>query len=372
MAFAVIYCAIKRNDAIADETTAIAYKDAMDGRDTSVKESGYRGERGAKLMLASAMFIFGTIGIFRRYIPLPSSLIALVRGLIGTLFLLVLMGCKQKRLDRAAIAKNLRILSLSGAFIGFNWILLFEAYRYTSVATATLCYYMAPIFVILASPFLLRERLTAWKAVCAAVAFAGMVLVSGVMEIGIANISELRGVLFGLGAALLYACVVILNKKLDDVSAFDRTVCQLGAAAIVLLPYTCLTEDFSRLSISFVTALLLLVVGVFNTGVAYTLYFGSMKGLKAQTVALFSYIDPVVAILLSALLLKERMGPLSIVGAVLVLGATFLGEAAEHRGKAGSAGSDASPQSPSERETPDAPRARRSGQDEPGASERSE
>jgi len=92
-----------------------------------------------------SMFIFGTIGIFRRYLPLPSSLVAMVRGAIGMAFLLAVMALIRRKLDVAAIRKNFLRLCLSGACLGINWILLFEAYNYTSVATATLCYYLAPM-----------------------------------------------------------------------------------------------------------------------------------------------------------------------------------------------------------------------------------
>ena len=285
--------------------------------------------RSAKLSLITAMVIFGTIGIFRRYIPLSSAMLALVRGAVGTAFLLALVHLKGSRADGAAIRKNLLPLCASGAFIGFNWILLFEAYRYTSVATATLCYYMAPILVILASPILFRERLTAKKALCVAAAFAGMVLVSGVLDAGFGGISEMRGVLLGLGAAVLYATVILMNKFIRGISAYDKTIVQLASAAIVLLPYTLVTEDWSALEFTPLILVMLLIVGVVHTGWAYALYFGSISALKTQTVALFSYIDPIVAILLSALLLREGMSILSGIGAVLVLGSTLVSELTE-------------------------------------------
>ena len=274
----------------------------------------------------TAMVIFGTIGIFRKYIPLSSAMLALVRGAVGTLFLLALVRLKGQQPDKVAIRKNFPALCLSGAFIGFNWILLFESYRYTSVATATLCYYMAPILVILASPILFKERLTGKKLLCVAAAFAGMVLVSGVLEAGFGGLSELKGVALGLGAAVLYASVILMNKCIRDIGAYDKTILQLGSAAVVLLPYTLLTEDWSTLTFTPSVVLLLLVVGVVHTGLSYALYFGSMGSLRAQTVALFSYIDPIVAILLSATLLREGMTLLAAVGAVLVLGSTLISE----------------------------------------------
>ena len=279
----------------------------------------------ATFKLTLSMVIFGTIGIFRRYIPLPSSLVAMTRGLTGMLFLLLVMLLRRRSMNRAAVRRKLGMLCLSGAAIGVNWILLFEAYNYTSVATATLCYYLAPMFVILASPLVVGERLTAKKLICVLAALLGMVFVSGVLEAG-GGSSDLKGVLLGLGAAVLYASVVLMNKQLGDVPAYDRTIVQLGSSAAVLLPYVLLTEDVGALSFTPGTLALLMVVGVVHTGMAYAMYFGSLMQLKAQTAAILSYIDPVVAVLLSALLLKEHMSLLSGLGAVLVLGAAVISE----------------------------------------------
>lgn len=283
-------------------------------------------ERKSRFALIGSMCIFGTIGILRKYINLPSSVIALVRGAVGVVFLLCLVGMTGKKPDRRAIGENLPVLLLSGVFIGFNWILLFEAYCYTSVATATLSYYMAPVLVVLASPLVLKERLTGKKLLCVAAALVGMVLVSGVFQAGFSGISELKGVALGLGAAVLYASVILLNKKLGEISAYDKTIVQLGAAAIVLLPYTLLTEDMSALTLDGLGIALLLVAGIVHTGFAYALYFGSMKDLSGQTVALYSYIDPILAVLLSAVLLREPMTAGGIVGAVMILGAAFFSE----------------------------------------------
>ena len=272
------------------------------------------------------MFLYGTIGIFVRNISLPSSVIALVRGVIGVAFILIFMRMRKIRISLADIKANLLLLCLSGAAIGVNWIFLFEAYHYTTVALATLCYYFSPIFIIIVSPFFLKERLTLKKCCCVLAALFGMALISGVFEPTGISALHAKGIALGIGAAALYAFVVILNKKLHDISAYDRTVVQLGTAAVVLLPYTLLTEEVSELSVSALGICLLLIVGILHTGVAYTLYFSSLRDLKAQTAAILSYIDPIVAIILSAVLLKEQMTLLSALGAVLILGATLVSE----------------------------------------------
>lgn len=280
----------------------------------------------AKRDLIFSVSVFGTIGIFVRWIGLPSSVIALVRGAVGAAFLLLLAHFRHAPIDRAALCRRWQLLLLSAAMMSFNWITLFEAYRYTTVATATLCYYMAPIFVTLISPVLLKERLTARKLLCVFLALAGMVFVSGVPQSGLPGPSEAKGILLALCSAALYAGVILINKYLADVPAYDRTLLQLACAAAVMIPYILLTEDLSAMSVTPLGAVLLLIVAVFHTGWCYALYFGSMTVLSAQTVALFSYIDPIVAILLSALLLREPLGWSGILGAALVLGSTLVSE----------------------------------------------
>lgn len=286
----------------------------------------------AKAELTVSVVFFGTIGLFVRYIPLSSAVISMVRGFIGAAFVLLFLLLRKKSISKQDIWRNKTLLFISGAAMGFNWILLFEAYRYTTVATATLCYYLAPVFVILASPVLFREKLTVKKGICVALALLGMVFVTGVpMSVtpvsarAVFSFAEAKGILFGIGAAVLYASEILMNKKMTEISAYDKTVVQLGTAAAVLLPYILLTQTLS-FSIDGVGLVCLLVLCIFHTGICYILYFAAMNKLPVQTVAIFSYIDPIVAILLSALLLKEPLGIGGIIGAVLVLGSTLLSE----------------------------------------------
>ncbi len=276
-----------------------------------------------RLNIILSMLIFGTVGLVRRSIPYSSAMIAFVRGAVATVILLLVHALRRRPFDRANLMANMAKLIVSGAMIGFNWILLFEAYRFTSVSVATVCYYMAPIFTILLSPLALKERITVKKGLCVAIAFLGMVFVSGVIQDGI---SGLKGVLLALGAAVLYACVVIINKKMHNVSGIDRTIFQMGPAALAVLPYWLLTDDLAAIQFDWTAVLMLAVAGIVNTALAYELYFKSIERVPAQSAALFSYIDPIVAILLSAVVLKESMGALSAVGVVLVIGAAMVSE----------------------------------------------
>lgn len=280
----------------------------------------------SKLQFISSMLIFGTIGLFRRMIPFPSSLIAASRGLIGTLFLILFLLTTHQKLNWTHIRKSLFPLLLSGTMMGFNWILLFESYNYTSVAVSTVCYYMAPVFVILASPVLFKTALTQKKIFCAITAFSGILLVSGIFTTDFTGLHEITGVLLGLGAAILYASVILINKKMSDIQAFDRTVMQLGTSAMVLFPYTLMTEDLSSLSLNGQTIILLLITGIVHTGIAYALYFISIKEMEPESIALYSYIDPMSAILFSAIFLQESIALIEIIGIVLILGSAVLSE----------------------------------------------
>ncbi len=279
-----------------------------------------------KIKLVFSMLVFGTIGLLVREIPLSSSIIAMIRGLIAFVFLVIFSFISGKKISFKAIKSNLFYLLLSGAFIGFNWIFLFEAYNYTSIATATLCYYMAPVFVIILSPFILKEKLSVKKIICVAVSLTGMLLVSGVVKTGIKSISELKGVFFGIAAAVLYSGVSLMNKKISDISSNDRTLVQLGTAGIVVAPYAVITQHGDSVDITLKTVVLLLIIGIFYTGFCYALYFTSVKALPAQTSAVLSYIDPITAVLLSALYLRESLDFLTAAGAVLILGSTIISE----------------------------------------------
>lgn len=274
-----------------------------------------------KLILS--MIIFGTIGIVRRYIPFPSSVIALARGLIGVVVLLLFFCARREKLDKNILKKKGWIISISGVLIGFNWMLLFEAYNHTSVAVATICYYMAPVFVMMAAPFVLREKITLRKSICALVAFLGMFFISNDFESGFSGI---KGIGLALGAALMYATVIVINQFVKEMDSLDRTIIQLLVASLALLPYVMFTEDVTSLEWTGFVVGMLLLVGVVHTGIAYTLYFGSMKTIKAQSVALFSYIDPAVAVILSTLILRENMTVTVFIGVVCILGAAIVSE----------------------------------------------
>ena len=280
----------------------------------------------AKLAFLSAILIYGTLGVFVRYAGQPSALVALARSSIGTLFLLVLLAVKRQKIDFSAIRRNWRPLLIAGVLLGLNWVTLFEAYRYTTVAVATLCTYLNPIIIVFGAAILMHEQLTARKLLCIAVALIGMVFVSGVADSGLPDAGEAKGILLGLLTAVLYGCIVLSNKQLRDISAYDRTLVQLFITTLVLIPYCILHGDFVGRQITGGQLALLLILGVVHTGDANSLYFGSMAYRPAQTLAILSYLDPVTAVLLSALVLHEPLSGFEILGAVCILGAAVVSE----------------------------------------------
>lgn len=274
-----------------------------------------------KISMILSMVIFGTIGIFVNYIGLPSGIIAAFRGITGAVVILVVMLLTGRKVDFKAVKKKLPVLLASGVAIGFNWILLFEAYRFTGIPVATVCYYTAPIIVVIASTFVFNEKLESKQIICVIVALVGVALVSGVFQ---SDSSKITGVLCGLAAAVLYASVMIMNKIMGEVESYERTVIQLASAGLIVLPYAFFT--MGNITLIPKSAILLVVVGVVHTGLAYLLYFGAMKKLKSQTTAILSYIDPASAIILSSLVFTQLPTTYELIGVALILSAAVLSE----------------------------------------------
>ena len=279
---------------------------------------------GAKLRNIIAMLIFGTIGLFVKNIDLNSSEIALTRGFIGGITLLFAMALLRKKVSIEAIKRNIYLLIFSGFAVGLNWIFLFQGYKYTSISNATLSYYFAPIFVTILAPFILKEKLTLSKFLCVLMALVGMFCIVGVD--GINGGSDLIGIAYGLLAAGFYASVILMNKFLKGIDSLEITIIQLLSATITLLPYVLYMDSGKSLNISLNSIPYILILGIVHTGIAYLLYFSSLQELKGQTIAVLSYIDPVFAIIISAIILKEHLGILQIIDGVLILGSSFLSE----------------------------------------------
>lgn len=284
-----------------------------------------------KLMLITAMTAFGTIGLFVRSIALPSGEIALYRAVLASLLITAVLIFTKQHIDWRSIRKEVLLLFMSGAAMGFNWILLFEAYKYTTVSIATLAYYFAPVIVTLACPLLFKEKMKSKQWLCFAMSTLGIALITGFDPSG--GKSHFLGIAFGLSAACLYATVILINKYIKKTGDIHRTLIQFLSAALVLLPYVLLTDGINITSLNTKGWLCLLTVGLIHTGVTYCLYFASLKSLTGQQTAILSYIDPLVAVLLSVFVLGEKMTLLQILGGVLILGFTLYNEIPTRRKK---------------------------------------
>lgn len=288
-------------------------------------------ERTATMRLVASEVIFGTLGLFVRLIPLSSTALAAARGILGALFLLAFMLLRGTALELPRDRKTRALLLASGVCLTLNWAFLFEAYRLTTLATAELAYEMAPVIVMAVAPFVLDEHLTTTRKVCLCLALVGIVCVSGVLEPGAAVGVTLQGVALGLVAACFYAAVMVLNQFLGSVRPMDKTIVQLGVASVALLPQLALAGNAGWAGLDAHAWLLLLVVCLVHTGMAFILWFSSLHELSAQKVAIFNYIDPAVALLTSAVVFGEKMTLLATVGAVLILGSTLASELLELR-----------------------------------------
>lgn len=277
-----------------------------------------------KLELIGSMLLFGSIGIFVKNIEFTSVQIALGRAIIGALFLFIFSIISKKTTSKELIKSNILILILGGICLSINWIFLFEAYKYTAISSATICYYLAPIIVMFLSPIIFKEKLTVVKIVCILSAMVGMLCVIGVGNSSGSN--NFVGILYALAAACLYSCVIILNKFLKDMSGLQSAFIELSIASLFLIPYVYFTDGISFSGVSSISIVLLLIIGIVHTGIAYLFYFNSIQNLESQTVAIYSYVDPISAIIMSSLLLGEKMTFLQVIGGILIIGSTFINE----------------------------------------------
>ncbi len=282
-----------------------------------------------RLMFILTMMAFGTVSLFVRRVGLPPAEVSFWRAVIALVAIGLFMGATGRFRALLTLKPWLWRFLLSGFVMAANWILLFEAIRHTSIALATLAYYLAPTLILLASAWLLRERVTRGQALCFALSTLGLVLMLGVSG---GSRGDLRGILLALGSAVLYAAVVMMNRTAGDADGVARTFVQFCAAALALLPYLAFGRGFEAARLDAGAALSLLVLGLFHTGVCYCLYFIALPHLKGQQVAIFSYLDPLVAVLLSVLLLGEPVGSLQLLGGgLMVLGALLNETLAQRR-----------------------------------------
>lgn len=279
----------------------------------------------ARLSLITSMAIFGTLAPFVRNIPVSSGEVALYRAVLAAALIGLFLLLTRQRIPVRALGRELVLLLFSGMAMGINWILLFEAYKYTTVAISTLSYYFAPVIVTLVCPILFKEKLTGKQILCFLMSTIGLALVIGITDLGSGG-NDAIGVLFGLGAAVFYAAVILLNKFIRGVAGIHRTFLQFLAAIVILAPYVALSGGVTLGSMDGSGWICLLIVGLVHTGITYCLYFSSLKELPGQTAAILSYIDPLVAVIIGVLVLGEPLSWQQLIGGGLILGFTLWNE----------------------------------------------
>lgn len=280
-------------------------------------------ENTAKILMAAAMLIFGTLAPFVRKINVSSAELALCRAVLAAVLVGTFLLITRQKLSVTQVKKELLLLLLSGGAMGINWILLFEAYKYTTVSVATLSYYFAPVIVMAVCPLLFKEKMAPKQILCFVMSTIGLVLITG---IGGGGAQDLVGIAFGLGAAVFYAAVMLLNKFIKGVAGLHRTFVQFLAAIVVLVPYVAFSGGFTLGSLDSTGWGNLLIVGLVHTGITYCMYFSALKELPGHKAAILSYIDPLVAVLVSVAWLGEKITAPQILGGLLILGFTLLSE----------------------------------------------
>lgn len=255
--------------------------------------------KNAKAMMIASMAVFGTLGIFTRNIAVTSGELALYRAVLAISLIAVYLTCTKQSINLRASKKELVLLLFSGAAIGINWILLFEAYKYTTISAATLSYYFAPVIVTVVCPILFHEKLTGKQIFCFIMSTLGLIMITG-------------------------------TSNIRNIDGIHRTFLQFLSAIIILVPYVLLTSGIHLGNLDIKGWGNLLIVGLFHTGITYCMYFSSLKELAGQEASILSYIDPLVAVLISVLILGETMSIAQVIGGVLILGFTLWNELTPH------------------------------------------
>lgn len=271
------------------------------------------------------LVLFGTIGTVSRYIDIPTSVLCAIRAFIGAAVLVLYINAVLgRRTDTKAVHRNLRLLVFAGVMNGINWLLIFEGFRRTTVAIASICYYMQPVFLMLCAPLLFGEKKSVRKACCIAAGFFGMVIIADPFSDAV-DTETYKGIACSLLAAAAYTANVAAAKKFRDISSLDATVAELVIAGTVLLPYIWMTEATDSIVWNTRSIVLTIVMGVLHTGIAYAVYYSSLRRLRADTVAVLGYIDPLTSVALSVLVLGEPLTASTAAGGIMILGASFIG-----------------------------------------------
>lgn len=269
-----------------------------------------------------ALLLFGSNGIVASYIDLSSLQIVLLRTCIGSILLIALFFVTGGKPTFHKHKKQLVFLAVSGIAMGASWMFLYEAYARIGVSIASLLYYCGPVIVMALSPLLFKEKITANKAVGFLAVIVGVVLINANSFNGKGDVF---GIICGLLSAVMYAFMVICNKKARDIVGLENSTLQLTIAFLTVALFVGLKQGYA-MEISASGIFPILTLGLLNTGIGCYLYFSSIGKLKVQTVAICGYLEPLSAVIFSVIFLKEIMLPLQVLGAVFVIGGAMFAE----------------------------------------------
>lgn len=274
------------------------------------------------LKYLTAVIIYGTIGYFLHFINCSSEFVVMCRGLIGSLFIFVVMLLTHNLPNIKSIKNNLLMLILSGASLGLNWIFLFAGYRY-AVSLTSLFNYLAPILVVIITTLFMKEKLNKKQIICIVVAFVGILMVSGLFDGQISG--DYHCFLYGSLAAICFVILVLCNRKIKNIKPLDKTVVQLFVSFLTVLPVVLFKHDIPT-NLDRNSILLILMLGIVHTGIAYIFYFNSIDTLPAHKIAILGYVEPVLSILIGTIVFKENITVFVGIGAILILGSALYNE----------------------------------------------
>jgi drug/metabolite transporter (DMT)-like permease len=270
----------------------------------------------------ASLLIFGMNGIVASRIAMSSYEIVFVRTLIGSLFLIAAFTLSRRKTRLMQNRKHTLYLTVSGIAMGTSWIFLYEAYRQIGVGIASLLYYCGPVIVMVLAPVIFREKLTWTKAAGFLMVLAGMLFVNTqVLSEG----KTAWGLFCGFMSAILYAVMVIFNKKASSIAGLENSMGQLTAAFLTVAIFVAVKQGFA-FHMEPGDWIPVLVLGLINTGIGCYFYFSSIGKLPVQTVAICGYAEPLSAVIFSMVFLNERMTGYQMIGAVLILGGAAFGE----------------------------------------------
>lgn len=264
----------------------------------------------------SSLVLFGSNGVMAAHILLPSSEIVVLRTFIGSAFL-GLAFLVRRPAAAFGSTRNVALVVASGASMGLSWLFLYEAYRAVGVAVSSLAYYCAPIMVMALSPLLFKERLTRRVVLAFATVLSGAVLLNAGSLAG--GDASSWGLLCGWASAVCHAAMVVFSKMADDVDGLASSLTQLATSFAVAAAFLVLTQELS-FEVPAASWPWVVVLGIANTGLGCYLYFSSFGSLRAQTVAILGYLEPLSAVVCALVFLGEPMGAFEMVGGLLIIG----------------------------------------------------